>query len=154
MLKKVSFSSSIIVLLVVILGISIISGHLEWTSSTSMNIFFWNGPAKSMWTHTHGLLAHNHGCNRETKGTFLTNWHGWQACTNASMSWSMWLHQQYDLAKISFVLCLGDLCEVLPGLSSATSVVSPHECLTINIPFQWKVHHDDSNSALAHLPPA
>ena len=37
------------------------SGHLEWASTTMRNIRHWNGPAKSILIHVHGVLGHSQG---------------------------------------------------------------------------------------------
>ena len=67
--------SMAIVLNEVVSDMSYTSGHLECASTAIKNVLPINGPAKSTWTHYHGLVGQIHGCRGATSGDCFTDWH-------------------------------------------------------------------------------
>ena len=56
-----------------VLCIFTISGHLEWASTTIMNMRPKKIPTKSIWTRCHGREGHSQGCSGATAGAFCTD---------------------------------------------------------------------------------
>ena len=75
------------------------SGHFEWASTNTINVFPWKGPVKSTCSRDQGFVGHSHGWRGATGGAFLFAWHGWHCCTTLSKSASIRGHHTMPLAK-------------------------------------------------------
>ena len=59
----------------VVFSIAKISGHLLWASITTMSIFLWTGPEKSMWSLCQERAGYSYRCRGARTGLFANSWH-------------------------------------------------------------------------------
>ena len=83
-----------IVLSAVVDFISIASGHLECTSTSTKNIRPLKGPAKSMCNRCQGREGHTHGLRGATAGMLLVDLHARQSLAICSSDLSTPGHQR------------------------------------------------------------
>ena len=107
------FLSFLIVDSLVTLGIISTSSHLEWLPTTTRNILFTNGPAKSMWILCQGVSGQSHRCSGAICGFFRVNWHLVQSRTTEAIDWSNLGHQTWSRAS--------DFIGTIPGCPSCNS---------------------------------
>ena len=106
------------------------SVHLVCASTTTKNIFPWNGPAKSICSRCHGYAGYSHLCSGACFGLFATPWHPSHLFVTSSMSSSIRGHQTCPLASpFIFTIPMCPSCSVsitLPRSFVGTITLLPH----------------------------